>query len=388
MLISIKKGYCFLSVSPNHQIFVQGITSFSAEERKNYARKNITPPHWQQGVFAHNNTATPYFLSRAPVERAIVIGSAGLNSLHLLSVDEVEKLNNAGISVVWMALPLPKRHDNIDLKATNLMRAFLTSPHSPAHMLFPSDVPRYLATHSTSGRIALQLLHEDETRKKLSSIFSGAVYVTPYLDTANSAISFNPYKNRIFSNFAKSYADYTPHETFVGRAYMALMGRHENYSKNGNDKSAPLTYQQILELQESSRSLLKNFNPKAANAFPSIFLVGDKDPFACHKTTMEVARRMGAEIIIAHGAGHYPMKHTPKLMDAFIEKVDECATRHAKQKSETCFISPDEFFLRHTRPAQSEMPDIVRLPKRLRDSAGRALERTASALNPLASILQ
>ncbi len=377
-----------MSVSPDHQIFVQGVTSFSAREREVHARKNQTPPHWQQGVFVHNQLSTPYFLSRAQTERAIVIGSAGLNSLHLLSEPEVRQLNDAGVSVVWMALPLPSRHDNIDQKATDLMRAFLTSPRSPAHMLFHSDVPRYLATHSTSGRIALQLLHEEETHKKLRQIFSGAVYVTPYLDTANSSMQFNPVKNQIFSSFAKSFSNYAPHETIAGRTYMGIMGRKENYSKHGRDDDSPLTYKQILALQDSSRALLKNFNPKAANAFPSIFLVGDKDPFACHKTTIDVARRMGAEIIIAHGAGHYPMKHAPKLMDAFIEKVDECATRHAKQKSETSLISPDEFFLRHTRPAQSEMADIARLPKRLRDSAGRALERTASALNPLAGILQ
>lgn len=376
-----------MSVSPNHQTFAQNITSFSAIEKDISAAANFTPDHWQQGTFVHNNTQTFYFISRAPVERAIAIGAAGLNSLHLLSVEETEKLNNAGISVVWMSLPPPKRHDNIDLKATNLMRAFLTSPRSPAHMLFPSDVPRYLATHSTSGRIALQLLHEDKTRWTLKSIFSGAVYIAPYLDTANSAMLLNPIKSQIFSAFAQLCANYTPHETIAGRSYMAVMGRHENYSKNGDNKESPLTYRQILELQDSSRKLLANFNPVAASIIPSVFLTGDKDPFACHKTTTIIARRMGAEIITAQGAGHYPLKKDPTLIDFFIEKVSDCATRHAREKAQSPQFSEDEFFARHAQLAKPTQTTFD-FTQKLRNSAGYALERTTSTLNSLTSILQ
>lgn len=343
----------------------------------------------QRGLFVTGSSGTPYFVSRAQKETAVVIGATGLNTVSLMNPQEVKTLNDAGISVVWVALPPPKRGVNVNDAATHVVRQFLTSPLSPAHAMFPEPVPRFLATHSTSGRIVLELMHEEATAKKLSHIFSGAVYVAPYLDTANGSILFNPNKARIFRAYAQACADYTPHESAVGRLYMAILAKSEGYRRAPKHETE-MTYGQILQLQDSSRRLMENFNPRAAAAIPSIFLVGNKDPFACHKTTEHFAKLMGADVITAKGAGHYPMKDAPNLLSHFVRRVELCI----RQRASVELISEADFNAKHrkpipfTRPAEEQPDNVVPIRRPLRDRLGGALQGAAGLLNAPARILQ
>ena len=343
----------------------------------------------QKGVFVTGSSCTPYFISRAQKETAVVIGATGLNTVSLMNPKEVKTLNDAGISVVWVALPPAKRGVNVNEAATHVVRQFLTSPLSPAHALFPEPVPRFLATHSTSGRIVLELMHEEATAKRLRHIFSGAVYVAPYLDTANGSILFNPNKARIFRAYAQACAGSTPHESTAGRIYMAMLAKSEGY-RNAPKHETEMTYGQILQLQDSSRRLMANFNPQAAAGIPSIFLVGDKDPFACHKTTEHFARLMGADVITAKGAGHYPMKDAPNLLSHFIRRVELCI----RQRASVELISEADFNTKHRKPittpqtAEEQLDNVVPIRRPLRDRLGGALQGAAGLLNAPARILQ
>ncbi len=364
---------------------------------------------WDKGIFVTPTTATPYFVSKAPNEKAIVVGATGLNTLHLMNPPEVQELNDAGISVVWVALPKPKRGFNVNDAAVTVVREFFTSPASPAHVLFPTPAPRFLATHSTSGRILLELMHDDQVAKKLKHHFAGAVYVAPYLDTANGSRMFDKKNDKRFSSFAQKYADLTPHETVAGRTYMAIKARTEGFRLSSNQTTATdgavaqekihtliikaikklvmspkhdteMTYGQILQLQSASRRLMDEFNPSAAAAIPSIFLIGEKDPFACHRTTEHFARQMGANIVTAKGAGHYPMKDAPDLLGNFIRRVDVCVW----EKSRIEYITPQEFWAMQSAPPK----DQESKENGFLSGFGRALQGITSRLNPPARIFQ
>lgn len=364
---------------------------------------------WGKGIFVTPSTATPYFVSKAPNEKAIVVGATGLNTLHLMNPHEVQELNDAGISVVWVALPKPKRGFNVNDAAVTVVREFFTSPASPAHVLFPTPAPRFLATHSTSGRILLELLNDEPVARKLCHRFSGAVYVAPYLDTANGSRMHNRKMDLVFQAFAQRYSGFTPHETMVGRTYMAIKASTEGFrlsaTHHNQAEEAPeqismhsavlkkiqsylaspkhdteMTYGQILQLQSASRKLMDEFNPSAAAAVPSIFLIGNKDPFACHRTTEHFARKMGAEIITAKGAGHYPMKDAPDLLGNFIRRVDVCV----REKSRIEYITPQEFWaMQSAPPKDQESKESV-----FSGGFGRALKGITRLLNPPARVLQ
>lgn len=388
------------------------IKSFFVPSVSKSSHARIHGTEWQTGIFITSETVTPYYVSKAAKEKAIVVGATGLNTLHLMNPNEVKELNDAGISVVWVALPKPKRGININDSAVTVVKEFFTSPTSPAHTLFPMPAPRFLATHSTSGRILLELLHDEQTAKKLKHHFSGAVYVAPYLDTANSSRMHNPRMDFIFRNFAQTYSDLTPHETLVGRTYMAvkastegfrLSAKHPNLPHEGLGQEkihssilralkkfvaspkhdAEMTYGQILQLQDASRKLMDQFNPAAAAVIPSIFLIGDKDPFACHRTTEHFARQMGAEIVTANGAGHYPMKDAPDLLNHFIRRVDICV----RERNSIKVVSPQEFWANQSRhepaPAYADETDDAFL-----GGLSGALKGITGRLYPAARIFQ
>ena len=144
----------------------------------------------------------------------------------------------------------------------------------------------------------------------------------------------------------------------------------------------------MLELKYAEHNLIKNFNPKAANAFPSIFLIGDKDPFACHLTTAKIARRMGAELIVEHGGGHYPMKEAPHLTDLFIARIKDCGIKYQEKKQQTTLISVEDYETFHQKPQQSQVEELVSMTEWLRNSSRAALQSTAGALNPFTRVLQ
>lgn len=314
----------------------------------------------------------PFFISRAKNERNVVAGLTGMNVSDVLDIDDLQKMNARGTTFAWMPLPKPVRGRPINEAAKNLVRAFLTSAHSPVNVMFQPDLPKFIATHSTSGRIVLDLLHEEDTGRKLSRIFSGAVYASPYLDTANGSMTFDRFRDFIFQAFAELHKNKTPHETALGRLYMARTAKNESYRET---KDAGMEYAHILELQNAGRNLIKNFNAKAANALPSVIVIGNKDPFACHKTTNMVAQRMGITPVVVNGGQHYPFRQDSHALIQVIEAID-LWTHHYKPRAV------------HSNAAATDQPPRMQqnILRSLGNGLGTALERGTGLLNPAAGI--
>lgn len=346
---------------------------------------------FETGVFLHEGRMAPFFVSRAQHERNVVAGITGMNVTDVLEPEDLQKINDRGTTFIWIPLPKPVKGAPINEPAKDIVRAFLTSKNSPAHVLFPHHLPKFIATHSTSGRIVLDLLHEQDTQRKLSHIFAGAVYASPYLDTANSSMTFNPNKDRIFQAFAQHYKDCTPHETRLGRLYMSRAAKNESYK---DTKDAGMAYSHILELQNAGRSLLKNFNAQAASSIPSIIVIGDQDPFACPKTTDLISKKMGIEPIVVKGGQHYPFRQDSYALMRVIETLDTWTRQYEQQRQSIQYISSEEYLARGRARAMIEQEiDAELLPplhenifKSLGDRLGTALQRSASFLNPAAGI--
>lgn len=381
---------------------------------------DIIPPskNWDRGFFCTNDLRAPYYIARAAKERAVVIGCSGLNTHTILSPAEVKILNDAGISIAWMALPrIPHGSPMMDTYIP-LAREFFTNKNSPARALMRNDVPRYALTHSTGGQIFFHLLHEPETNRKLVHIFSGAVHVSPYFDTSHASRNHShPIVQSVFKKYMSHHPDVSPNERLIGKSYVEWNGfldalwneRHAGkldagqgsvgasfkniYAKastairnvlsspqSGEHNWLASTCGQILELQDSGQRLTarEHFNVEACKKIPSIFVIGDKDNFACPKTAMDIADLIGAEKEIAEGGMHDPLRSHPHLLGDFISKVHDCAERYEKRKAQTVYVSP-------THETYEPEPIPYGLLDKLRDGARIALQSRAGSLNSFAS---
>lgn len=383
---------------------------------------DLIPPskNWDRGFFSTNDLRAPYYIARAPLERAVIIGCSGLNTHTILSPADVKKLNQAGISIAWMALPKIPHGSALMETYLPLAREFFTNKNSPARILMNSDVPRYALTHSTGGQIFFHLLHEPETSRKLSHIFSGAVHVTPYFDTAHASRDHaNSVVQTVFKKYMAHQSDVSPNERLIAKSYIrmndfieslgnahllekcstlskafvesprgampkAMSLAKEIFGMWGSQKHNDLasTCGQILELQSWGQRLTAkdHFNPEACGKIPSIFVIGDKDNFACPKAAIDVANKIGAEVKLAEGGLHDPLRSHPHLLDEFIQRVQECAARYEQKKAQTVYVSP---------ASQQYEPEPIPygLIDRLRDGTRFALQRSTSSLNSFACLI-
>lgn len=431
--------------------FHHGISSFDPKENDFLKKHYPESLKWERGIFTHDGQGAPYYVSRAKNQKALVVGGTGLKTQYLLNPSEVKRLNDSGISVIWMALPEIRGTAPFMDKYKTLLKNFLTDKNSPVFMLFPEDVIRYVGVHSTSGELFADIMHDDKDRRKIVGNYGGVVYYAPYVDTANASREHSSRFNQIAFNFyASMNLDKKPHDTLAAKIYLCLKASAEPFtslpakitdefvskedqklvsrwaeglkqtvedSKLGQfwklmhaaTPDISPTYRNILEVQESGRRLVDNFNAQAMNALPSIFLIGDHDPFACHKTTLDLAQKMGAsistidsgetnpvllhtaaenmaekktraEVIIAKGGGHDPIRNNPALLEIFIDRVEQCAALHERIKSETTYISP------HLYAREPEI-EIYTVSDRLRDSARFALQSGTRFLYTAASFL-
>ena len=347
--------------------------------------------NWERGIFYTKGLNAPYYIARARNETAIIIGCSGLNTHYLLEPADVEKVNRAGATVIWMALPRVRHDGPIMPDYIRLAGEFFTSPQSPAHRLVFSNAPRFALTHSTGGQIFFHLMHAPDIAPRLLQIFKSAVHVTPYFDAAHASrdfsiapfngVSFAPQRlkewrpiHELFRHYMAKNANRRPQDNFVSKAYLRWNALRDPGAPR-DVESLGATCGQILELQKTGQELTARFNPVAAGAIPSIFVLGEKDDFACTKTAAHIGHKIGAEIKIAKGGFHDPVRSHPELLEQFLQRVDKCVKAQA-----------DVMFKRF-EPSVFAREDDLMTPG-LSDRARGALQRGAGLLYPAARIFQ
>lgn len=363
--------------------YMPGIKGISSQERDFLQKYHPHLSNTDGGSFFHNDLRTYYHIARAPREKALVIGLAGLNTQQLMHPRETQRLNENGITLIWMALPHAPIGKPFMQDFERVSRAFLTSESSPIFGLIKNDVPCFLAAHSTGGTILLKLMQEQDTRKKLSSTFFGAAYVAPFLDVpfASDEESFKigPFRplHWLFEKYVDKHPDDRVIDLPVVKKYLTLMKKGREFLNTPADTCPTLG--QIREIQAYSRAMRKDFDPKAAGALRSVFMAGVNDPFTCFKTTRNFVDKIpGANFEPAYKAGHDPIYDRPELLQKFIDHLNGCVTFHEQRR------------LKH-RPSSVE-PESVQagnspddsINPTLRDRARLALQSRASTLNTLA----
>lgn len=302
-------------------------TSFLAKGDPN-ARHFPDTLKMKRGQFQHGEESLPYFYSRAKREKAVVVGCSGLNTHVLLGHNEVCKLNDAGISVIWLALP-PARHKQGAFMDgyIDMAKEFFTGRHSPARFLFPNDTPRHVMTHSTGGLLYWTIKQTPEISRKLQSTYSSETHIAPYLDSANASRHHSPtIRRKAFEIYSKLHANDTPLETLLGRAYLAIKALGESFTSSSPDISP--TFGQIRQVQAAGRRLTDTFNPESCGRTPCTVILGERDPFACAKTSKDFASLIGAKLHLVAEGGHAPLHHAPEIFDNVVHDIVQHADRY------------------------------------------------------------
>lgn len=290
----------------------------------------IETKNMQSGLFRHRQYALPYFFSRAREEKALVAGCSGLNTHVLMSEEQVRRMNESGISVIWMALPPERYKQNFMDGYIHMARQFFTSPHSPARSLFLQDMPRYIMTHSTGGLLYWTIKQSPRTLERLQSLYAGEIHIAPYFDSANASRDHaTSFRRKVFELYARLHHNHTPMETLLGRTYLSRNAARERLISRPPDICP--TFGQIREVQQAGRTLTESFNPAASGSTaPCTIILGERDPFACHKTAKEFALRVGARLHLVEDGGHAPLDQAPELFDAMIHSIATNADRYHK----------------------------------------------------------
>lgn len=349
--------------------FVPGIPFLAAAEEARYTALFPATSQWEKGLFSTNNLHTTYYVSRAKKEKALIVGCGGFSTHYLFDPEQIEDLNKAGISIIWMVLPDVKRRTGFMPEYDELVRDFLISQRSPVHRIFPPNISKCLATFSTSGQIVLRQMHHPETNRRLHHLYCGAVHISTFIDTANASYESGGWVNRLaFNAYANRHLNNLPSETPLGRAFIRRRAQSEPFKDRAGNLSP--TYAQILEIQKWGRSLAANFNPKAAGALPSLFIMSKEDPFACTQTVFTMAAQMGARMV-TQGLGHDPIRTAPAIMNHIVSHVFRaCAVREGFLPDYVSSVSNIE---------NDSAPFSVRI-ENLSDRASLALQRGAGLL--------
>jgi alpha-beta hydrolase superfamily lysophospholipase len=279
------------------------------------------PSNWHHGIFGFPALNASYYYAPAKRTRAVIVGLSGACTHYFLNPPEMDLLNDLGFSVIWLTPPNAK---NLLASYTMLAKLFLTHESSPAWRLTDRSIPHALSGFSTGGLINFALLQDQEARKGLEN-YRAALYLSPFFGAAGVAPDHShPIARLAFEVYSFLNRKKAPRDTLCGRIYLRRNASHESFSER-QDGPTPI-FQQITDLRRAGAKLVKNFDKVAANSLPSIFVVGDKDQFACPKTTKDVATGMEAPVKTVPGAGHDVTSGQFDLIEGVTEKFFRCVS--------------------------------------------------------------
>ncbi len=321
--------------------FIPGRKGLTPADQNSFAERFPRFVNREGGLFYHNGFTTTYHITRAKHEKAVIAMLAGYSLQEAVGKEEKRQLNEAGYSTIEMGFIETAGRKHFMPLQEMLCREFLTNPESPVHRLLRPGLPYYLAAHSTSGVIALKLLHEEKTRGFLKNTFTGAAYLAPFFDVPYASrehslsIAGKRPIHALWEHYTSRNPDARIEDLLVSRAYLRLKSlinpskrtaeKQEELEEEGDTNISKPTCRQIREIQAYTKRVIDNFSPEHASALPSVVVTSVSDPFTCYKTTQHIATRMmNADFKLAQGSAHSPLKGQPELLEYFIRRADAC----------------------------------------------------------------
>lgn len=284
--------------------------------------ENYRPPSCVRDAFYDcKKVPISYYKAEAANEKAVLIGCSGLKSDYPISEEDIIALNEAGISILWIALPNPKRSVGFVPYFKQAGFKLLTNPPHDIQKWIDKDVPKIFFGHSTGGQIFFHLMEEDKTFKRIIETCSGSILSAPYMLPASASSYLDP-RTYIFSAQSWLRGDLLPSETPEGRFWMK--GSDFDLS-NTSDKVYTLpAYCQIRELWKSGAEAIKaslkpNSNIRKTD-MPILILSGKKDKASCHHTNRYLARKLKLAFHTSV-ARHCPISENESTRNIFIESI-------------------------------------------------------------------
>lgn len=318
-----------------------------------------------------------YYISRAPIERGVVVACTGLKEGVTLT-DRVQALHDQGLSYICMRLMNPGQHRGFMPYYNHYINFFFLSPESPVHTEFPAGLKKFAQGHSTGGLGVLSLATRMETHKAMKDMYTQIHVDAPFLDTPHASVHDPLYQQIAFRAYAAWCGDNIPERTAGGIFYLIMeditSGKISidgnaidklTYAvrqtasrvfqqrwhgappekRNGVDAKFRLpTYAQMLEIRQHARALTHYMNTNGApvDGCPVHVYADPRDPYSSYPAIENYCRFTEATL------------HTSKGMHRNLNRDDEAfkIMTEVIESDLPAWPAPD----RHTQPEKLPEP--------------------------------
>lgn len=236
-----------------------------------------------------------------------------------LNVDErrvIEKLRASGFMVIATNLEHPgarlgTMEDNI-----NRIKEFMLSKDSPLYTEPPTNIPRFMITHSTAALISELVLFEQAAMREPTPNIKHIYNTAPFFDTSGSSIFDSPFKENIYNSHAMKHATDFAGDPLKDRLLYAWRDLGSRLRYKGAEK-VPV-HGQILEIKGYGHGhlarlkALQNEGSTFKTSVGRTFVISSNDSFASPITAENIAHLSGAEIIRCE-ADHNPAMNDRSL---------------------------------------------------------------------------
>lgn len=313
-------------------------------------KKHKLPDFIKRHTFksSHSKRNVAFYTAEAKNEKAVILGGSGLKNDFPIPPDQIETLNNAGYSILWVALPNPIRNDNFVEHFVHIAEELITNPENQIMKEWLSkDVPKLFFGYSTTAQLFFHLLRENRTFDTLTKDFKGAVVMSPYLRPPNLDKE-GCLKERLLRMMARNHPDRVSLETRLGAGYYLAglkdktdvpgllqiirnMPLHLDPNLANGMKYTTPTFQQMIELMDHGLPILKDSFNSSSNIcnrsdFPILMITGKNDSYAGADINRAFADRANIALYESPNSKHAVAYEDPKAIQIMIGGYDSMLT--------------------------------------------------------------
>jgi len=289
------------------------------------------PPHitYIRTHTAISRTPITVYFAEAKQEEMMIVGCSGFKHDEILDFDQIERLNQQGVSVMWVGLPNPRRKADFVEHFIHAGTDMLLDPQDPdiAEWL-NRDVPKVFHGHSTGAQLFFHLMRNNETFDKLMSAFNGATLSSTALEYPVKIL------HAAFHLYATMHPDEIPHETALGKLYLKKLGIEvpdipdtEVFKKYLEQQAyVYATYPQMLEIEKYGNIAKKEIYDSTSNVnnrgdFEIMMFSGKQDWVANAKPQRKAAKAINALHVQSDTSYHAPLTQDTECFSTFEEGV-------------------------------------------------------------------